>query len=76
MLQRVIYTLIFTLLLSCMMSAWVTFLNIGLHPGFVNKWLMAFANAWGAAFVAVWVLAKPVQQITALIMTKLNTLTR
>ena len=35
------------------MSGWVTWLNIGLRPGFMLRWLYAFMAAWPAAFTVV-----------------------
>ncbi|XLM22356.1 DUF2798 domain-containing protein, partial [Chromobacterium piscinae] len=41
------------------MTAWVCWLNLGLRPDFIPRWLHAFASAWPAAFAAVLLLAPP-----------------
>lgn len=71
MLQRIIYTLIFSFLLSSMMSAWVTFINLGWHDYFLDKWLVAFISSWPAAFTGSLILAKPVGFVADMIFKKL-----
>jgi hypothetical protein len=50
---RVVFALLMSLLMSSMMSGWVTWLNIGLHPDFLARWRYAFMAAWPAAFTVV-----------------------
>lgn len=45
-----IFTLVFSFMMSFLLSAWVTYLNLGLSNTFVQSWLTAFINAWPAAF--------------------------
>jgi len=47
--QRLIYAFLMSLLLSGLMSCWVTWLNLGLSEYFLNHWLNAFIAAWPVA---------------------------
>ncbi|MEO9944861.1 MAG: DUF2798 domain-containing protein [Paraglaciecola sp.] len=69
---RFIFTFLFSFCLSLLMSAWVTFINLGFVSDFLNYWMIAFINAWPAAFCAALILTKPVSNVTAYITTKLR----
>ena len=62
--QRLLSSLIMSLLLSGLMSAWVTWLNLGLVGDFVSRWLHAYLLAWPAAFTIVVLLAPAVQSLS------------
>lgn len=47
--HRIIFATMMSFVLSLLMSAWITFLNIGLHPDFVSFWMHAWVLAWPAA---------------------------
>ncbi|WP_189408310.1 DUF2798 domain-containing protein [Alteromonas halophila] len=49
--MRFFFSFYMSLLLSVLMSGWVTFINIGLESNFVGSWVHAFLLAWPAAFV-------------------------
>ncbi|WP_340677435.1 DUF2798 domain-containing protein [Paraglaciecola sp.] len=68
--QRVIFTLLFSCSLSFLMSAWVTFINLGLVNDYLHCWAIAFANAWPAAFFCAWILNKPITYLTKQILTR------
>lgn len=61
---RLVNTALMSTLLSLLMTLWVTWINLGLGPGFVARWLTAWALACPAAFVCVLLLAQPVAQLT------------
>lgn len=42
-----------SLFMSCLMSMVITFVNIGLQPDFLARWLHAFALAFSIAFPAI-----------------------
>ncbi|MDB4838075.1 DUF2798 domain-containing protein [Marinomonas sp.] len=65
---KVIYTTLFSCTLSCIMSAWVTYINIGLTANFLSKWHVAFLNAWPAAFICAYLLGPMISKITAYLM--------
>jgi len=49
--HRLCFALCMSLVLSFLMSGWVTFINIGATQAFVSAWLHAFILAWPPAFV-------------------------
>jgi len=62
---RIMSTAIMAILLSGMMTAYITFINLGMIEGFVYYyWLKAWVLAAPAAFVGVTILASPVQKLT------------
>lgn len=69
---RVIFASLMSLLMSIIMSGWITWLNIGFRPDYAARWLHAFLAAWPAAFVAVMLIAPTVQRVTARISTALR----
>lgn len=52
-----IFTAAFSFLMSFLLSAWVTYVNLGLSDTFIASWMKAFANAWPAAFVVAFTVA-------------------
>ena len=56
-----IFTLIFSFMMSFLLSAWVTYVNLGLSNTFVQSWLTAFINAWPAAFLVAFTVAPPIR---------------
>lgn len=69
---RVIFASLMSLLMSIIMSGWITWLNIGFRPDYAERWLHAFLSAWPAAFAAVMLIAPSVQRATARISTALR----
>jgi len=47
--HRAIFAVLMSFVLSLLMSAWVTFINMGAVNGFVDQWLSAWILAWPAA---------------------------
>lgn len=54
---RIIFPVLMSGVMAFLMTALVTWLNLGLPADFMTRWLQAFAIAWpcaaGAAFVAI-----------------------
>jgi hypothetical protein len=48
---RFIFPILATALIVFVVSAVVTFANIGFHPDFVHRWLSAFSIGWPVAAV-------------------------
>lgn len=51
--MRVVFALLMSLLMSSLMSGWVTWLNLGMSADFLPHWQHAFVAAWPAAFTIV-----------------------
>lgn len=69
---RLITTALMSFCLSSLMTLWVTWLNLGLVPDFLERWLQAWLSAWPAAFVLVLLLAEPVGKISRVIVAILD----
>ncbi len=57
---RLFNTAVMSLLLSLMMTLWVTWINLGFVDDFFMRWMKAWLLAFPAAFICVLVLAQPV----------------
>lgn len=62
--HRLLFALLMSLVLSFLMTAWVTWLNLGLIEGFVEKWMAAFIVAWPAAALISLLFGPWVQRLT------------
>ena len=49
--QRLLFSVLMSLVLSFLMSCWVTWVNLGLSEVFVERWMNAFVLAWPAAAI-------------------------
>lgn len=61
---KFVFTAMFSCCLSFIMSAWVTYINIGLTSDFISRWSTAFINAWPAAFIAAYLLSSFIMRFT------------
>lgn len=61
--QRLLTAMLMSLLLSGLMTAWVTWLNLGFTAHFIGLWLHAYLCAWPAAFIIVVLLGPLVQRL-------------
>lgn len=52
-----VFTAALSFLMSFLLSAWITYVNLGLTGTFIQSWMKAFANAWPAAFVVAFTFA-------------------
>jgi len=62
--NKLLFTALFSLCLSGLVSGWVTFINLGAGPDFFKHWGLAYLNAWPMAFLAAYLLAAPVKALT------------
>ena len=67
---RLVFACLMSFVMSLLMTAWVTWLNLGWSSVYVTRWLHAFVAAWPAAFLIVVVLAPAVQRLTQKIIQK------
>ena len=61
---RCTFAFLMSLVMTLLMSAWVTWLNIGPQADFLARWRHAFFAAWPVAFCAVMLFAPIVQGIS------------
>ncbi|MFC3530610.1 DUF2798 domain-containing protein [Vogesella facilis] len=61
---RLLFALLMSGLMSLLMTAWVTWLNLGAGAGYLAHWGRAFLAAWPAAFSVVLLLAPTVQRLS------------
>lgn len=61
---RLLNTALMAITLSCVMSLYITWVNLGMSAEFMQQWLKAWACAAPAAFVGVLILASPMQKLT------------
>ncbi|MEC5160802.1 hypothetical protein ACFDR9_000120 [Janthinobacterium sp. CG_23.3] len=61
---RITFAFFMSLLMTVLMSMWVTWLNIGFHPDFLARWRHAFVAAWPVAFFAVMLFAPKVNGLS------------
>jgi Protein of unknown function (DUF2798) len=68
---KIIFPVVVTFIIVFLVSAVVTFLNIGLRADFLSKWLGSFIIAWpiaaAVAFIAIPLARLTTQKIVALI---------
>jgi hypothetical protein len=61
----ILFGLILSGLMSCIVSGIATFRAVGLPPGFFVLWMTAWAPSWAVAFPAVLVVAPITRRIVA-----------
>ena len=69
---RIIFSLCMSLLMTFLMTSWVTWLNIGFDPDFFSRWRHAFVAAWPVAFMVVVVCAPFVQSLSQRLLRRLS----
>lgn len=62
--QRIVFALTMSLILTTLMTAWVTLINLGLGTHFLSAWANAFMFSWPAAATISFAIAPVVQRIT------------
>ncbi|WP_166114983.1 DUF2798 domain-containing protein [Pseudoalteromonas sp. Z9A5] len=55
------FTGLFSFCMSFLLSAWVTYVNLGFTVTFYHTWFNAFVNAWPIAFVVAFLVASPIR---------------
>jgi hypothetical protein len=59
-------------IMAFFMTAIITFINLGLAPDFLRRWMIAYAVAWPFATLAAFVAVPVAERITAFIVRKLD----
>lgn len=63
--QRLVFAFFMSLLMSCLMSGVITFINLGLIDNFFAIWMEAYWKAFVIAFPIIYVVAPIVHKLTA-----------
>ena len=68
---RLAFSLLMSLLLSSLMSGWVTYVNLGLVEDFASYWSSAFVLAWPAAAMISFLSGPEIQKLSTYLANKL-----
>lgn len=60
---RFIFPVLITAIIVFVVSAVVTWANIGFHPDFVKRWLSAFILGWPVAAITAFLVISPVRRL-------------
>jgi hypothetical protein len=66
--SRLVLALLMSSVMVAMVTLLVTYLNLGLRPGFVANWVKAYFIAWPVAAVTAFVIMQPARRLTDLIL--------
>jgi hypothetical protein len=69
---RLIQTVLIAGIMAFLMTAVITFINLGLPADFLKKWMIAFVIAWPFATIAAFIAMPIAQRATARIMALLE----
>ncbi len=61
--HRFIFAILMSLLLSFLMTCWVTWLNLDWNPNFLGQWMHAFSLAWPAAAIIAFFIAPEIHKL-------------
>ncbi|WP_419905459.1 DUF2798 domain-containing protein [Kiloniella sp.] len=70
--HRMVFSILMSLILSILMTCWVTWINLGWGPEFIEKWMVAFRLAWPAAALIAFILGPFIQTTTQRIVSKIS----
>jgi len=68
---RLIFSVLMSLLLSSLMSGWVSYINLGFVIGFTSYWFNAFVLAWPAAALIAFLCGPEIQRLAKYLSNKL-----
>lgn len=63
--QRLVFAFFMSLLMSCLMSGVITFINLGIVDNFIFIWFEAYWKAFIVAFPIIYIVAPLVHKLTA-----------
>jgi hypothetical protein len=69
---KIIFPILATGIVVFIASAAVTFVNLGFHPDYVRRWLLAFGVGWPVAALTAFVAFPLVRRATAALVTLLE----
>ena len=62
---RLYFAVLMSGIMSLMMSAWITVINIGITSDFLYLWMKAWCLAWPVAGLVAFVFGPSIQKLTA-----------
>ncbi len=69
---RFIRPVIVAAIMAFLMTAVITFINLGLRPDFLRRWMIAYAVAWPFATLAAFVAVPVADRVTGWIIGRLE----
>jgi len=69
---RIVFPIVITAIIVFVVSGVVTFVNIGLRPGFVAQWLRAFAIGWPVATIVAFIAIPHARRLTQWIVARIE----
>ncbi len=66
--RQLVFAFYMSGIMSLLMSGVITFINTGMHSGYVYRWMPAFLVAWAVAFPLVTFIAPLAGKMTAFTM--------
>lgn len=70
--HRIIFSGLMSLLLSTLMTAWVTWINLGYSVHFYQQWFHAFILAWPAAALIALFTSPEIHKLASYFVNKMN----
>jgi hypothetical protein len=72
--HKILFTVIMSFILSLLMTFWITYLNLGLSDKFFSQWGNAFLLAWPAAGIISFLFSPLAQKLTNKLLTRKTSL--
>ena len=60
---RITFGALMSLVLTTLMTCWITYINIGLTPTFLTSWFKAFQLAYPAAFIIAFFISPHIMKL-------------
>jgi hypothetical protein len=62
-----LFAVVMSLIMTVVLTCFVTFMNTGAGNGFTLRWLRAFLLAWPVAFICIMLFANKVRRVVTLL---------
>lgn len=69
---RFIFPFFLSGIMAFLMTGFVTWLNLGLPPDFVTRWMLAWVKAWPLAWLSAMIAAPFAQRATRFVIAKIE----
>lgn len=71
---RIVSAVLMSLILSSLMTGWISWLNFGFTPQMYGRWFRAFVTAWPASFLIAVTFSPFVQRLAQKLLRRSSTL--